>query len=59
MVPLNEQEFVIDLRKLLDARLVLVSRNYLRQYQSFLDDGSDLPELTVWMLPDGFSMISI
>jgi len=29
MVPLNEAEFVIDLVKLLDARLVLVSRNYL------------------------------
>jgi dethiobiotin synthetase len=29
MVPLNEKEFVIDLVKLLDARLVLVSRNYL------------------------------
>lgn len=29
MVPLNENEFVIDLVKLLDARLVLVSRNYL------------------------------
>ncbi len=29
MVPLNEQEFVIDLAKMLDARLVLVSRNYL------------------------------
>jgi dethiobiotin synthetase len=29
LVPLNETEFVIDLVKLLDARLVLVSRNYL------------------------------
>jgi dethiobiotin synthetase len=29
MVPLNEQEFVIDLVRMLDARLVLVSRNYL------------------------------
>lgn len=29
MVPLNEKEFVIDLIKRLDARLVLVSRNYL------------------------------
>jgi dethiobiotin synthetase len=29
MVPLNEKEFVIDLVKRLDARLVLVSRNYL------------------------------
>jgi len=29
MVPLNEKEFVIDLVKALDARLVLVSRNYL------------------------------
>ena len=29
MVPLNEQEFVIDLIKKLDARVVLVSRNYL------------------------------
>jgi dethiobiotin synthetase len=29
MVPLNENEFVIDLVKLLDARLILVSRNYL------------------------------
>ncbi len=29
MVPLNETEFVIDLVKSLDARLVLVSRNYL------------------------------
>jgi dethiobiotin synthetase len=29
MVPLNESEFVVDLVKLLDARLVLVSRNYL------------------------------
>src|ERR1700704_485179 len=29
MVPMNEQEFVIDLVKMLDARLVLVSRNYL------------------------------
>ena len=29
MVPLNEQQFVIDLVKMLDARLVLVSRNYL------------------------------
>ena len=29
MVPLNEKEFVIDLVKKLDARLVLVSRNYL------------------------------
>jgi dethiobiotin synthetase len=28
-VPLNENEFVIDLVKQLDARLVLVSRNYL------------------------------
>jgi dethiobiotin synthetase len=29
MVPLNDKEFVIDLAKMLDARLVLVSRNYL------------------------------
>ena len=29
MVPLNEREFVIDLIKKLDARVVLVSRNYL------------------------------
>jgi dethiobiotin synthetase len=29
MVPLNEQEFVIDLIKRLDARVILVSRNYL------------------------------
>jgi dethiobiotin synthetase len=29
MVPLNEKEFVIDLIGALDARLVLVSRNYL------------------------------
>ncbi len=29
MVPLNEKQFVIDLVKMLDARLVLVSRNYL------------------------------
>ena len=29
MVPLNEKEFVIDLVKMLNARLVLVSRNYL------------------------------
>lgn len=29
MVPLNEKEFVIDLVKKLDAKLVLVSRNYL------------------------------
>ena len=29
MVPLNEQEFVIDLVRMLNARLVLVSRNYL------------------------------
>jgi dethiobiotin synthetase len=29
MVPLNDQDFVIDLVKILDARLVLVSRNYL------------------------------
>src|SRR5450432_1764229 len=29
MVPLNEKEFVIDLVKEMDARLVLVSRNYL------------------------------
>lgn len=29
MVPLNEKEFVIDLVKILDAKLVLVSRNYL------------------------------
>jgi dethiobiotin synthetase len=29
MVPLNEKEFVIDLVKMLDARVVLVSRNYL------------------------------
>ena len=29
MVPLNEREFVIDLVKRLDARVVLVSRNYL------------------------------
>ena len=29
LVPLNEKEFVIDLIKLLDARLILVSRNYL------------------------------
>ena len=29
MVPLNEKDFVIDLVKALDARLVLVSRNYL------------------------------
>jgi dethiobiotin synthetase len=29
MVPLNEKEFVIDLIKRLDARVVLVSRNYL------------------------------
>ena len=29
MVPLNETEFVIDLVKILDARLLLVSRNYL------------------------------
>ena len=29
MVPLNESEFVIDLIKALDARLILVSRNYL------------------------------
>jgi dethiobiotin synthetase len=29
MVPLNEKEFVIDLVKRLDVRLILVSRNYL------------------------------
>ena len=29
MVPLNEEEFVIDLIKKLDAKVVLVSRNYL------------------------------
>jgi dethiobiotin synthetase len=29
LVPLNEKEFVVDLVKLLDARLILVSRNYL------------------------------
>ncbi len=29
MVPLNEKDFVIDLVKALDARVVLVSRNYL------------------------------
>jgi dethiobiotin synthetase len=29
MVPLNEQEFVIDLVRMLDAKLILVSRNYL------------------------------
>jgi|SRR5450432_775161 dethiobiotin synthetase len=29
LVPLNEKEFVIDLVKQLDARLILVSRNYL------------------------------
>ena len=29
MVPLNDKEFVIDLVKMLNARLVLVSRNYL------------------------------
>jgi dethiobiotin synthetase len=29
MVPLNEKEFVLDLVKQLDARLILVSRNYL------------------------------
>lgn len=29
MVPLNEKDFVIDLIKQLDARLILVSRNYL------------------------------
>jgi len=29
MVPLSEQEFVIDLIRMLDAKLVLVSRNYL------------------------------
>jgi dethiobiotin synthetase len=29
MVPLNEEEFVADLVKQLDARLILVSRNYL------------------------------
>ncbi len=29
MVPLNEAEFVLDLIKQLDARLILVSRNYL------------------------------
>jgi dethiobiotin synthetase len=29
MVPLNEKEFVIDLIRMLDAKLVLVSRNYL------------------------------
>jgi dethiobiotin synthetase len=29
MVPLNENEFVIDLVKQLDVRLILVSRNYL------------------------------
>jgi dethiobiotin synthetase len=29
MVPLNEKEFVIDLIRQLDARLILVSRNYL------------------------------
>ena len=29
MVPLNEQEFVVDLIRRLDARVVLVSRNYL------------------------------
>jgi dethiobiotin synthetase len=29
IVPLNDQDFVIDLVKMLDARLVLVSRNYL------------------------------
>lgn len=29
MVPLNETEFVIDLIKALDVRLILVSRNYL------------------------------
>ncbi len=29
LVPLNEDEFVIDLIKMLDAKVVLVSRNYL------------------------------
>jgi dethiobiotin synthetase len=29
MVPLNEREFVIDLIKILDAKVILVSRNYL------------------------------
>ena len=29
MVPLNEKEFVIDLIRALNARLILVSRNYL------------------------------
>lgn len=29
MVPLNEREFVVDLIKKLDARVILVSRNYL------------------------------
>jgi dethiobiotin synthetase len=29
MVPLNDQDFVIDLIKALDAKLILVSRNYL------------------------------
>ena len=29
MAPLNEEEFVIDLVKLLNARVILVSRNYL------------------------------
>jgi dethiobiotin synthetase len=29
LAPLNETEFVLDLIKLLDARLILVSRNYL------------------------------
>ena len=29
MVPLNENEFVVDLIKKLNAKVVLVSRNYL------------------------------
>ena len=29
LVPLNEREFVLDLIKILDARVILVSRNYL------------------------------
>ncbi len=58
MVPLNEQEFVIDLVKMLDARLVLVSRNYLGSINHSLMTAT-ICRHTVLMLPVGFLMIGI
>ncbi len=59
MVPLNETDFVIDLVKQLDARLVLVSRNYLGSINHSLHDGTLLRGTMAWTLRAGCSMITI